>query len=149
MSTPGLLSDARVTVMIQPMVDIERQKRGERISHAIKQAGLTQRKAAQLIGVTPQSITKWIRSGSINKENVQALSDITGVDVRYLIVGNPNAEISQSDVGYRVSISELHALINSLTQEQAALLSLCAKAIIETDDKDLTLNIHVGSQVVL
>lgn len=69
--------------MIQPMVDINtadyRQSRGKRIADAIDASGKSQREVADLVGVTPQSITKWIRTGNIYIDNLQTLADIIGV----------------------------------------------------------------------
>lgn len=57
----------------------------EKIRYALKRASLTQTAAAQRIGVTPQSVYKWIKTGQIDKVNLQKLADITGLRIDWFL----------------------------------------------------------------
>jgi len=60
----------------------------EKIRYALKQASLSQTAAAQLIGVTPQSVYKWIKTGQIDKSNLQKLADVTGFRIDWFLNTN-------------------------------------------------------------
>ncbi len=53
---------------------------GRRIRGAIEAAGVNQAWVAKALGVTPQSVGQWCRSGSISRANIYALTQILGVD---------------------------------------------------------------------
>ncbi|WP_417539546.1 LexA family protein [Marinobacter sp.] len=57
----------------------------DRIRHALTKAGLSQTAAAHRIGVTPQSVYKWLKTGKIDKSNLQALADITGFGLDWFL----------------------------------------------------------------
>lgn len=58
----------------------------QRLRAAIDAYG-TQRKVALALDVTPQSVGKWLRTGSIEVENLHALSKLTGYSFEWLAVG--------------------------------------------------------------
>jgi phage repressor protein C with HTH and peptisase S24 domain len=60
---------------------------GERVKEAIQGADLTQKQTALAIGVSQQSITKWIKEGKITRDNVLALSKVTGFTYTWLSTG--------------------------------------------------------------
>lgn len=133
--------------MIQPMVDKSKIKRGTRIASAIEAAGLSQRQAASLIGVSPQSITKWIKTGSIQVENLVYLSDITGVELRYLIEGDVNT-IREKRPVYNPSRVKLHHYVSELSDAQVKKLILCAEALNESDES-VSLSIKLGNKKLI
>ena len=133
--------------MVDEHIDNLKTFRGERIADAIRESGKSQREIAALIGVTPQSITKWIRNGNIYMENLLKLADITGVDLRYLISG-PKA-IREEPPNYdRSPHSELHHLVDQLHDDQASQLTMVARAILDRGNSGLDLNISFGEPVV-
>lgn len=129
--------------MIQPMVDNLKLKRGARISAAIESAGFSQRQVAALVGVAPQSITKWIKTGNIQIENLVQLADITGVNLRYLIEGDHQG-VREAPPKYSPSRVKLQGYVNQLTNKQLKKLVLCAEAIAECSDDEL-LTIQMGN----
>ncbi|MTI13807.1 helix-turn-helix domain-containing protein [Sansalvadorimonas verongulae] len=60
----------------------------DRIAEAICSSDRSQRQIAIEIGVPPQTITKWIRSGSISKHNVSKLAEATSVNTYWLLTGD-------------------------------------------------------------
>lgn len=60
---------------------------GARVRHAIKSAGLTQKQVAEAIGVTPQSVNKWIKEGKISRDHLMDLSTATGSTFTWLATG--------------------------------------------------------------
>ena len=126
------------------MVDT-RADRGKRIQTAIQNSGKTQREIADLIGVAPQSITKWIKTGKIYIDNLQALAEVTGVDLRYFFASRH--AISEPKSEYLAKQNELHALIDRLGEQQTRKLILCAQALLESDD-NVEVNIAIGGKVV-
>ena len=60
---------------------------GVRVKHAIKSAGLTQKQVAEAIGVTPQSVNKWIKEGKISRDHLMDLSRATGSTFTWLATG--------------------------------------------------------------
>lgn len=129
------------------MVDIK-SARGDRIRAVILESGKSQREVADLVGVTPQSITKWLKTGKIYVDNLQALADATNTDVRYIISGNPKFKIEQPEAPYYTKHDELHTLLDTLDQQQAQQLMLCIRAILNNGDSDFEINISVGKKKV-
>jgi len=129
--------------MIQPMVDI-RVGRGKRIHDAILESGKSQREIADLIGVTPQSITKWIKTGKIYVDNLQTLADITEVDMRYLASG-VTAKPEISEPAARYDTSGLRDIVAQLDTRQAQKLLMCAHAILDSLG-DVEISITVGGK---
>ncbi len=122
-----------------------RSARGTRIAEVIKASGKSQREVAELVGVTPQSITKWLRTGNIYIGNLVTLAEIAGVDIRYLIYGDPG---EGKEYGYEIKHAKLQTLVDQLDKKQARKLTLCAHALLECDDSDVEVNITVGAKKV-
>lgn len=59
----------------------------QRIRYALQRAKLSQTAAAEQIGVTPQSVNKWLKSGQIDKVNLAKLADITGFTLKWFLQG--------------------------------------------------------------
>lgn len=74
----------------QPKIEDDPQMNdlNEKIRYALKRSSLTQTAAAQRIGVTPQSVYKWIKTGKIDKANLQKLADITGLRIDWFLGEN-------------------------------------------------------------
>jgi SOS-response transcriptional repressor LexA len=74
----------------QPQIEDDPQMNdlNEKIRYALKRASLTQTAAAQRIGVTPQSVYKWIKTGQIDKTNLQKLADLTGLRIDWFLGEN-------------------------------------------------------------
>ncbi len=113
--------------MIQPMVenDDNKQARGERIEIAITRSGKSQREIAERMGVRPQSISKWFKTGAIQAENLWTLAEITGADVRYLMFGEATPH------------HELHQLIDLLSPQQAKQVTLFVNTLLGCDDANM------------
>ncbi len=148
MSTVGWLWWLRKPDMIQPMVDIDKKARGARIAQAITDSGKTQREMSEIIGVAPQSITKWIRNGNISMDNLVALSDFTGIDLRYLISGDNFGEVAEEDMRYTVEYNSLRDIVGQLDQPQMNKLLMCARAISESTDSDVEDKISIGTKEI-
>jgi len=82
----------------QPQIDdhLSMNELKERIRHALSRSGLSQTAAARLIGVTPQSVYKWIKTGKIDKANLQRLADITGFSLDWFL-GNSERSWEPAD----------------------------------------------------
>ena len=65
---------------------------GERINNAIHNSPYNAREVAEAIGVTPQAISKAIRSSSMGKDNLRKMAAFTGVKQEWLISGKELAE---------------------------------------------------------
>lgn len=57
----------------------------ERIKAAIARTGLSQADIARKLGISPQSVSGWVKDGKISKENAVALAALAGVDVADVI----------------------------------------------------------------
>lgn len=145
MSTYDLLLISYEPDIIQPMVDIEKQKRGRRIAEAIEHSGKVQREIAELVGVTPQSITKWVKTGNIAMNNLKTLAKVTHVDVRYLLSGNEKNAIAESNLHYYTNNNELHELIDTLNRKQIKRLIPIVKTLLDAED-DLHVSIMLGNK---
>jgi len=68
---------------------------GERIKECRQNAGLSQEKVAELVGVSRQAVTKWeVNQSAPNTENLFKLAEIFGTTVDMLL--NPNDRNKQS-----------------------------------------------------
>lgn len=132
--------------MIRPMVDT-RAARGDRIRQVILNSGKSQREIAELIGVAPQSITKWIKTGKIYIDNLESLASVTGADMRYIASGYRSDLVAEPSVKYITARSNLLDIINELDDHQANKLLVCARALVDADP-DIDLTISVGGKKV-
>ncbi len=105
--------------------DSEKMARAQRISEAIKSSGKTQREIADIIGVTPQSISKWTQTGSIQAENLWAFADAIHVDIRYLMFGETSSH------------GGLHQIIDQLSTQQAKQVALFVNTLLGCDDANM------------
>ena len=69
------------------MVYFDREERGARILDAIKNAGYTQKDMAEMLGVSAQAATKWIKTGKIQVDNLWQIAELTGTDMYFLLTG--------------------------------------------------------------
>lgn len=61
---------------------------GNRINSAMKSAGLTQTSLAELMGVTPQAVQKWVKAGNGPKgSRLAKLASILKVNANWIITG--------------------------------------------------------------
>ena len=66
-----------------------------RIKSEMAQKGINQSKLAELVGISKQLMSLWIKNPrSINLENVGLIADALGIDARDLIVFNLKREQS-------------------------------------------------------
>ncbi len=63
------------------------QSQAERIIKAIKHSGLNQRKIALEIGISPQALNKWTKTGNASRESLAKFSKVTGTSLEWLITG--------------------------------------------------------------
>ena len=120
-------------------------ERGQRIAKAIKQSGKTQRHIANVIGVAPQSITKWIKTGNIYMENLQKLADATQMEMRYLMFGEGPEQIQEHSPTYNSKYPDLHQLIDLMDSNQANQLKLVAEAILSGENSDIALKVVLNT----
>ena len=64
---------------------------GERINEAIKNSNYKAKEVADAISVSPQAISKAIRSHSMSKSNLRLMADFLGVDTDWLVTGRTEA----------------------------------------------------------
>jgi len=75
---------------------------GIRVKSAILGAGLTQKQIAAAIGVSQQSVTKWIKDGKICRENMLLLSRVTGYTFNWLSTGSGMQRRHHANTLYRL-----------------------------------------------
>ena len=68
---------------------------GERIKTCRQNAGMSQEKVAELVGVSRQAVTKWeVNKSAPNTENLFKLAEIFGTTVDMLLVSEDEAKQS-------------------------------------------------------
>lgn len=149
MSTLGLLLCVSLSFMMRSMVDYSYKSRGQRIARAIKLSGLSQRSIAAKIGVTPQSTTKWLKTGNIKCEHLLELARLTKTDLVYLIEGASKEGVSEPAASYSSAPeSELIQVMASLSEIQLKKLYLCAQALLVNQDGDLDVKLSLGGKEI-
>lgn len=109
MSTIVLFQNEPMALSCQLMVDDDKQagdaELADRVREAIKVSGRSQRQIAIEVGVAPQSITKWLRLGYIDKKNIPAFCRACGVSIEWFLTGagsvtadNPLREASDEEI---------------------------------------------------
>ena len=89
------MKEAKQTESVGRKVSLE-----EQIKHYRKQAGLSQEKMAEKIGVSRQAITKWENgTGTPDITNLMAIADLFQISVDELL-SNEKSEKKQSDYVY-------------------------------------------------
>lgn len=81
---PSVIPKLSFVAYHQPMADIK-----DRIKEAIS-VFRSQRAAAGELGVEPQSVTKWLKTGVISLEKLALLSEKTNFSLDYLVTGKGN-----------------------------------------------------------
>src|SRR5690606_35071593 len=95
---------------IQAMLDsqpLTAEERAGRIAEAIRVCTKTRTKAqvAELLGVTPQAITGWEKTGRINRESLAGLALLSGHPIEYFIDRRPQKAEEWVDVqGYAQAV---------------------------------------------
>lgn len=109
MSTYALFSKRAVCGLIsQPMVERVDTERGQRIAVAIRDSGRPKRRIAAECGVSPQAVTKWVKTGKIGRDNLQCLSQCTGCKYEWLNDGT--GARNDNDPGYQENQLEARKL---------------------------------------
>ena len=108
----------------EPMVKTTLQNR---LQIALDSSGKSQRKIALAIGITPQALNKWLKTGNASKENLKDFSDETGCDYLWLLTGeerptNQTGFISD-DEALKMA-RELDELLSDEQKEEVALMLL-------------------------
>lgn len=57
----------------------------DRIRQALKDAGISHAEIARRLGVTPQAVNGWFRTGRISKSSLSGIAKETGVSLEYLL----------------------------------------------------------------
>lgn len=65
---------------------------GGRIAKAIELSGKSQRQIALSIGITPQALNKWPKTGNASKEALFKFCELTGINYNWLLTGHGNME---------------------------------------------------------
>lgn len=95
-------------------------KMGETIRRALVDQGLSQKELAEMMHVTPQAVSKWIRGESRpTQDNVAKIYEILGVDLTKEMVKKERKHCSNDNMKHR----ELDQITNyELAKEEAALI---------------------------
>lgn len=88
----------------------------ERIKHALRSSNTSQSEAARHIGVSPQSVYKWVKTGHIDKENLQALADLTGFNVEWLLSGSGKRRGASAEIPADLPAPDLERQLHLLGQ---------------------------------
>lgn len=95
----------------------------QRLRHALKVSGLSQRAVADRLNVKPQSISTWLRKGTIHRQHIAPLCKVCGVDIAWLLTGEgqarldgeaPNAVELADDLIKRLGLSDQVTLASRL-----------------------------------
>ena len=95
----------------------------QRLRHALKSSGLTQRAVADRLDVKPQSISTWLRKGTIHRQHIAPLCKVCGVDIAWLLTGEGQARLDDEeptamemadDLTKRLGLSDQVALASRL-----------------------------------
>ena len=74
---------------------------GERIKACRQNAGMSQEKVAELLGVSRQAVTKWeVNQSAPNTENLFKLAEIFGTTVDMLLDSDDNSKQSSAEQIY-------------------------------------------------
>ncbi len=74
---------------------------GERIKECRQNAGMSQEKVAELLGVSRQAVTKWeVNQSAPNTENLFKLAEIFGTTVDMLLDSNDRSKQSSAEQNY-------------------------------------------------
>ena len=120
--------------------------RGQRIARAIRDSGYSQREIADLIGVTPQSITKWIKSGNIYIDNLQRLSELTGRDIAYFIAMTDNKNgIQEPGRTYQTNSEILLDLAQKLSEKQLEKVIVFANALLACESDSIKISVQADA----
>lgn len=109
---------------------------GEKIKMHRKALGLTQTELGQKLGVKVNAVSKWEcgRVEAIPTSKIKVLAEIFDVKPSYLI---DDEQTETPTVGEDDGISDvkraLYAYVDSITEEQAALVLKILKSIVETE----------------
>ena len=105
-----------------------------RIKAAIDFSGRPQRQIALDVGVTAQSVTKWLRWGYLDKKNIPAFCRACGVSIEWFLTGegdveapNPLRDASDDEI--------IEAATSSLSERSRAAL-LAELAISQAQDAE-------------
>lgn len=80
--------------IISPMLDTV----AERITHALKQSGVSKADIARACEVTPQAVTGWTKTGRISKDAIYVVADKTGFNAEWLATGRGEERKLSEDV---------------------------------------------------
>lgn len=84
---------------------------GQRISEAIKLAGILQGDLAEQCGVTVQAVSGWIKKSTVKLEHLITTAEFTGVDFYWLCSGkgSPGGPVVENGEGSMLAIAEAKA----------------------------------------
>lgn len=102
-----------------------------RIRQAIKLSGRSQADIARDLGVTPQSLTRWVGGGYIDKQRIPAFCRACGVDVGWLVTGEGEPRTSDPLRGLSperiVEVLQAHMTRDELAELIRELVSAVAR----------------------
>lgn len=102
----------------------------ERLKTAIHRSGLKQYKLAELIGVEPPNVSRWVNGATYPSDaHFEKLCEILNVDVSFFETGSLlNDELTKSDL-----ILRLYTLVPKLDEDQMRTLLKMAEVFLEGD----------------
>lgn len=68
------------------------------IRDALDRLGRTQQWLAEQVGVTPQAVTKWIKTGQISREKATEVARVLGVSLDVLLAGAATDSVEKGQV---------------------------------------------------
>ncbi len=90
---------------------------GERIQAALDDAGLTQIKAAELLGLNRQTIGRWVAGEEVPEAQLLRVEEITGRSrawLRYGLVDAAESEAEHYRAGYEDGLKAIREMLSRL-----------------------------------
>ena len=81
----------------------------DRIRQAIKNSGMTQAQIAEKVGVSKPAVTRWLTKGSISRNSLLKLSEVTKTDFQWLVSGQASNSASLD----KIRLENLRVLANA------------------------------------
>lgn len=75
----------------KPMMHI-----GHKIKAAIKAKGITQMALAEVVGVSNNAVTKWVRTGKVSKKNIPKVAKALGMPTTDFLDGQPDEDLARA-----------------------------------------------------
>jgi transcriptional regulator with XRE-family HTH domain len=117
-----------IIITMDFMKDRARKSFADRLKLAIQRSGLKQYKLAEMIGVEPPNVSRWVKGVTYpSEEHFSKLCEILSVDAEYFETGSLlNESLNKSDLMVR-----LYSIVPSLNEDQLGQLLRLAEVYLE------------------